>query len=274
MLERLVLQERALVQILGADPKTTHLNPRWQDTELMESIFSALKPISDLTDILSGEEHVTASCLKPLLDHMHNETFAEKEGDTTLEYDIQQRIKQYMKRKYEDESVMSTLNIYSCLDTRFMLKYCNDDETIAIRQSIIQKGLIIARQIEEQQPPCPLADSENERQEKFTGPSAAPSTKKKRLVDILCSAVCTTNSTQQAMSNEEHVKEELSCYLGYNQPEINTNPSEWWKHHSKDLLYLSTLSKKYLSVCATSSLSERVLSTSGNIITAKCNLTK
>ena len=55
MLDRILEQERALVQILGADPKTAHLKPCWQDTEVMESIVSALKPISDLTDILSGE---------------------------------------------------------------------------------------------------------------------------------------------------------------------------------------------------------------------------
>ena len=111
----------------------------------MESVVSALKPISDLTDILSGEERVTASCLKPLLNHLYNEALAEKEGDTTLKSDIQQRIKEYMKRKYDDESVMSTLNISCCLDPRFMLKYCDDDEAIAIRQSIIQQGLVIAR---------------------------------------------------------------------------------------------------------------------------------
>ena len=99
--------------------------------------------------------------------------------------------------------------------------------------------------------------------------SAAPA-KKRRLKDILS----TTNALQGTMSNEECVKEELSCYLGYNQPEINSNPLEWWKCHSKDLLCLSILSKKYLSVCATSCPSERVFSTSENIITAKHNCLK
>ena len=58
----------------------------------MESVVSALKPVSDLTDILSGEEHITATCLKPLSNHLHNKLLAEK-GDTTLESDIQIRIK-------------------------------------------------------------------------------------------------------------------------------------------------------------------------------------
>ena len=93
MLHRVLEQETALVQILGADPKTIPLKPSWQDTEVMESVVSALKPVSDLTDMLSGEERVTASCLKPLLNHLHSEALAEKEGDTTLKSDIQKRKK-------------------------------------------------------------------------------------------------------------------------------------------------------------------------------------
>ena len=69
MLHQILEQERALAQVLNDNPKTTHLKPWWQDTEVMESIVSALKPVSDFTDILSAEEHVIASCLKPLLNH-------------------------------------------------------------------------------------------------------------------------------------------------------------------------------------------------------------
>ena len=58
----------------------------------MESVVSPLKPVSDLTDRLSEEEHATASCLKPLSNHLHNEVLTEK-GDTTLESNIQVRIK-------------------------------------------------------------------------------------------------------------------------------------------------------------------------------------
>ena len=93
---------------------------------------------------------------------------------------------------------------------------------------------------------------------------AAPA-KKRRLVDILS----TTNLSQEAMSIEERVKEELSCYLEYHQHEINCSPLKRWKCHNKDLLYISVLAKKYLSVCATSCPSERVFNTSENIVTSK-----
>ena len=43
------------------DPNSVHLKPQWQDTEIMECIVTALSPVSDLTDILSAEERVTAT---------------------------------------------------------------------------------------------------------------------------------------------------------------------------------------------------------------------
>ena len=35
MLDQILQQERALVQILEADTKTAHLKPRWQHTEVI-----------------------------------------------------------------------------------------------------------------------------------------------------------------------------------------------------------------------------------------------
>lgn len=58
-------------------------------------------------------------------------------------------------------------------------------------------------------------------------------------------------------------------YLQCPQPEVKSNPLQWWKCHQNSFPILSHLARKYLSVCATSSPSERVFSTSGNIITSK-----
>jgi len=94
---------------------------------------------------------------------------------------------------------------------------CSDDETFVVHQSIVvQQGVVIARQMEEQHP------SRDEREKEFTDAScSATPAKKKRLVDIL--TVSSVSSPQEAVSNEERVKEELSRYLGYNQPEIHSN---------------------------------------------------
>ena len=72
MMKRLIEQERAICQVLSMDPKSVHLKPRWQDTKVMECIVTALSPVSDLTDILSAKERVTASCLRPLISRLYN----------------------------------------------------------------------------------------------------------------------------------------------------------------------------------------------------------
>ena len=100
MLQRIVEQEKAVCKVLGADLKTAYLKPRWQDMEVMESIIAALLPVSDLTDILSGEQRVTASCLIPLNTHLCKEALNDYEvathtsyTDRTLKCDMQAKIR-------------------------------------------------------------------------------------------------------------------------------------------------------------------------------------
>ena len=69
MLHQILEKERVIAQVFHNNPRTTRLKPWWQDTEVMELIancFSLKTSFSDFTDILLAEEHVTASCLKPL----------------------------------------------------------------------------------------------------------------------------------------------------------------------------------------------------------------
>ena len=73
------------------------------------------------------------------------------------------------------------------------------------------------------------------------------------------------------LSIDERVREDLNHY---DQPKIKSSLVKWWKDHSKDLRYIFILAKKYLSVCAISCASERVFSTSGNIVTGKRNCLK
>ena len=53
--------------------------------------------------------------------------------------------------------------------------------------------------------------------------------------------------------------------------EVDVDPLIWWKANAGSFKCLSILAKKYLCVAATSVASERVFSTSGNIVSAKRN---
>ena len=70
MVARVLEQEPAIRQVLSSDRKTAHLIPTWQDMNVLESLNKALSPLADLTDIISGEDYVTISTLKPLMHHI------------------------------------------------------------------------------------------------------------------------------------------------------------------------------------------------------------
>jgi hypothetical protein len=70
MVMRIIEQRDALRVILGQDLKTSHLVPTWQDFDDLESVVADIEPLRDLTDMLSGEKHVTCSAIKPFLGHL------------------------------------------------------------------------------------------------------------------------------------------------------------------------------------------------------------
>jgi len=93
----------------------------WQSLQTAEFSLLFFTP-ADFTDI-SAEKRVTASCLRPLFNHLYMKALVEAEGDTTLKKDIQNKIKQYMNEKYEDESAKEIINLATSLDPRFMMNY-------------------------------------------------------------------------------------------------------------------------------------------------------
>ena len=68
-----------------------------------------MAPLTDFTDILSGEKYVTFSALQPLLKHITDNVLCEEE-DTDLTADI---IKAYLERKYEDPEIKELLHTAS-----------------------------------------------------------------------------------------------------------------------------------------------------------------
>lgn len=85
MISRFLEQEEAVRAVLSSDRKTTHLIPSWQDTEVLESISKALSPVAELTDLLSGEEHITISSIVPVLHNLISRILAKKDDDTSFD---------------------------------------------------------------------------------------------------------------------------------------------------------------------------------------------
>ncbi len=100
MVKRLLEQENAVRVVLSADRKLSHLVPSWQDMEVLQSINSALSPLSSLTDILSGETYVTVSAVLPMLQLIESNILKEEDSDTQLTKNLKERVINDLQSRY------------------------------------------------------------------------------------------------------------------------------------------------------------------------------
>ena len=141
MVARVLEQEKAVHQVLSNDHKTAHLIATWQDIEVLKSINKALAPLADLTDIISGEDYVTISAVKPLLHHISTKALAEESDDTKLTSDIKERIRSRLTEKYSDSEVNMLLDLATVLDPCFKVDYINASDFAAVKERIIMEAL-------------------------------------------------------------------------------------------------------------------------------------
>ena len=71
--------------------------------------------------------------------------------------------------------------------------------------------------------------------------------------------------------DQNKIRKEMDRYESFSIPSKTISTLDWWKQHEGVLPLLSSLAKRILAIPASSSKSERVFSTGGNIVTAKRN---
>ncbi len=75
--------------------------------------------------------------------------------------------------------------------------------------------------------------------------------------------------TDPASQQHQSVSMELQSYLFLSNADSVVDPLVWWKAHKEQYPRLCSLARKYLCIPATSSPSERVFSTGGNIVSCR-----
>ena len=76
-------------------------------------------------------------------------------------------------------------------------------------------------------------------------------------------------SNTSNMQVEQVVEAEVNSYLLSPTIDSEADPLAWWKLHHLTYPKLSKLARRYLCIPATSSPSERLFSTSGNVVTCQ-----
>ena len=104
--------------------------PSWQDVVVLECIDKVTKPLKDITDLLSGENQVTSSAVKPLLSVINSTMLDVKDTDKPLTKEIKMAIGTDLNNRYSLSNVL--LDQCSFVDPRFKQLYCTSDESVKL----------------------------------------------------------------------------------------------------------------------------------------------
>ncbi|KAL3972516.1 desumoylating isopeptidase 1 [Sarotherodon galilaeus] len=252
MIQQLLEQEKAITQVLAADKTTRHLMLTWQDTEVLDSVSTALSPLLEFTDVFSAEEYVTISCVKPVLQMFNNDMLKVKEGDTELTKDIKTAILDYMNKSYKDSVTEGLVNIASFLDPRFHSEYFSESESEAIKVQVMSE----LKHLVPHQGSTAIGFSET--------PHTSTGDQTNQGAFFLKGPV-----SGKIEVTAERLSSELSSYVNSPPADSECDPLSWWKVHTVNFPHISRLARKYLCIPATSSASERLFSTGGNVVTCQ-----
>ncbi|XP_061584717.1 E3 SUMO-protein ligase ZBED1-like [Cololabis saira] len=250
MIQRVLEQLPAISHVLSSDRKARHLIPTWQDVEVLEAINNALSPLTDFTDALSGEQYVSVSSVKPVLHLFETSVVAMQEDDSDLTRSIKSKILGYLQEKYSHPNTQELLDMATSLDPRFKMEYISEDNKTTVKARLTREMTDDIPSVT-QTPPS-------------TTPPAAPMKKSRKTLGSFLKAAKGSEAPSQP---EQDVASELLSYLLSSKIDSEADPLVWWKEHKGEFPKLSVLARKYLCIPATSSPSERVFSTGGNIVT-------
>ncbi|XP_051992400.1 zinc finger BED domain-containing protein 4-like [Xyrauchen texanus] len=159
-----------------------------------------------------------------------------------------------------DPTMDDLLNMACLVDPRFKLQYTQEEKREYIKEKAVLEMLKGERSV---------VVREEESREEAMGDTSVPAKKTKLSLASFFSNGPTTTTSTEDLSAQQAVERELGNYLLSPNADNDSNPLDWWKVYQKNFPRVSQLAQHYLCIQATSSPSERVFSTGGNIVTCK-----
>ncbi|KAL6485907.1 hypothetical protein MHYP_G00052990 [Metynnis hypsauchen] len=242
MIARVLEQLKAQIsQVLSGDRYARSLISTWQDIEVLESIHKALHPLLDFTDALSGEEYVSISYLKPVLNLLATSVLAQDQDDTDLTRSIKTKVLTYLNNKYSDPSIQELLDVASFLDPRFKTQYITAENIPIIKTRLKTEMLESARRAYNQEKRCRTETTPRPQNELPSGEKV-----KKSLGSFFKTAAASSASPVQP---EDVAEAELNSYLMTPAIDREDDPLAWWKVHKINFPRLCNMARKYLCPC-------------------------
>ncbi|XP_061695574.1 E3 SUMO-protein ligase ZBED1-like [Syngnathoides biaculeatus] len=230
---------------------------------ILESINKALSPLMEFTDALSGEEYVSASFVKPVLNLFEHQMLKSQDDDSPHTRTIKEEILNYLSVKYADDSIEKLLHTAVLLDPRFKRAYIKEERIDLMKTKAVEEMELLGAGGKAGAPAVSVPASSADESE-----LPAPKKVKKSLSsDFKNAAAHTCRDTSKP--NRASVELELNMYLQTANLDPEKDALVWWRQHEVNFPLVAKLAKEYLCIPATSLPSERIFGASGNAVTSK-----
>ena len=263
MMARIIEQQQAISAVLAEDRKNWYRMPTDAEFSTLEVVVEVLKPLSYLTDALSGEKQVTASAVFPVMKHVKSK-LSPADSDNQLATKMKQAMWNDLESRYTNPGVCEILDIASFLDPRFKDQHLQNKEN-----TIMKITLECTENYGSIDEACTITERLSVEPE-TTESIETPPTKRFRGLAAVLKDIEQENEHEQSYSTNsltpcQVINKEVASYLDFPAAESDTDPLTSWKSEKGRFPNLAHLARKYLCICGTSVPSERVFSTAGHI---------
>ncbi|XP_063049938.1 E3 SUMO-protein ligase ZBED1-like isoform X1 [Engraulis encrasicolus] len=234
------------------------------ETKLAEGLIEVLKPLKNVTTLMSTETSPSVSMIMPL-QSMVLKAMAQSADDSSAIKDAKAAISKDLQSRYSDPSLQDYLHRATALDPRFKSLPHLDEACV---DKIWGDLTIEVVNLEKQAQQGIEAQASTSSSGAESGPPETSPPSKKSAMATVFADFFTTEATASAKPLSDVIKEEVTSYKQAGCISVDEDPLAWWKSNAHKYPHVAKLAQRDLAVPGTSVPSERVFSTAGDIVTA------
>ncbi|KAM9350016.1 E3 SUMO-protein ligase ZBED1 [Symphorus nematophorus] len=267
MLERYLEQQAAIYSALMEKDVKKHLKDisvlTDGEAKLAEDLIRILKPLKNVTTLMSTETSPSVSMIIPL-QKMILKSMTPSEEDSSTIKDAKAAITKDLEVRYGNPELQDYLHRTTALDPRFKsLPYLEEASVQKIYSDVTREIMEIK---EQGQPREVQVDSSSSAGKPEASGRSSPPKKKSAMAELFGEFFPTERETTKPLS--QITEEEVMSYRLTGCIPVDADPLAWWKANEHKYPHIAKLARRYLAVKGTSVPSERVFSTAGDIVTA------
>ena len=277
MLKRVSEQQAAIAAVL-IEGKVQHLMPEGEEWSIIDELIKILEPFQEATEVMSTEKFPSISSVKPLLYKLLEKTLMVNSDDKAVTKSMKEVVKADLSSRYQTNTIKNLLDIAAILDPRYKeLPFLSNAETKDIFDHLEQVliAMNLSQDTEDSQQ-IQLDSDEDDQNSPSERPAKRPKnselseeSQKETRFSKLLGDLFHNETVPQRLAITDKVTREISLYKAERTADLDSDPLKWWNDRKHTYPLITKLVQKTFSMVATSVPSERLFSSSGNIITEK-----